>query len=114
MASTSADVPKLIGARVKRREDPRLITGHAQYVDDLQPARCVHMAVRRSEYAHARIVRIDTEAAKAMPGVLGVYTAEDVSEIPSLPAAPATPDTRLAPRPVLASGKVRYVGEPIA
>jgi carbon-monoxide dehydrogenase large subunit len=67
-----------IGARVKRKEDPRLITGSGSYVDDFQPRRQAHMAVLRSSYAHARIKSIDTSAAKQAPGVIAVYTGADL------------------------------------
>ncbi|RIK46869.1 MAG: carbon monoxide dehydrogenase [Chloroflexi bacterium] len=68
----------MIGARVRRKEDPRLITGSSLYVDDLQLAGMAHVAFVRSPYAHAKINGIDTSAAKAAPGVIGVYTNADV------------------------------------
>jgi len=72
---------KQVGARVKRKEDPRLITGSATYVDDLQPRRLAHMAILRSTYAHANIRGIDTTAAKALPGVVAVYTGADFNKL---------------------------------
>ncbi len=68
---------KQVGARVKRKEDPRLITGRSSYVDDLQPRRLAHLAILRSSYPHARIRRIDTTAAKNHPGVVAVFTGEE-------------------------------------
>jgi carbon-monoxide dehydrogenase large subunit len=113
--TSQVEVPKLVGTRVKRREDPRLITGHGIYVDDIQPAHALHLGVRRSEYAHARIRSINTDAAKAIPGVVGVYTADDlVGIVAPMPAAPATPDNKIAPRNVLTKDKARHVGDPIA
>jgi carbon-monoxide dehydrogenase large subunit len=110
---TTTQVPKLVGARVKRREDPRLITGRASYVDDIQLVRMLYMAVVRSEHAHGRIVSVNTTRAKSMPGVRLVLTAEDIPPL-SLPSAPGTPDAKLPPHPPLARGKVRHVGDPIA
>lgn len=113
--TTQVEVPKLVGTRVKRREDPRLITGHAIYVDDIQLPRMTHMALRRSEYAHARILSINTDAARALPGVLAVLTADDLDGvIGALPTVPATPDTKLPPHLPLAKGTVKHVGDPIA
>jgi len=72
----AALTPKLVGARVKRLEDPRLLAGRGSYVDDRQVPGMVHVAFRRSELAHARIVRVDVARARALPGVIGVYTME--------------------------------------
>jgi carbon-monoxide dehydrogenase large subunit len=113
--TTPVEIPKLVGTRVKRREDPRLITGHGQYVDDIQFVHGLSMAIRRSELAHARIRSIDTSKAKAVPGVVAVLTAADLGDAAvQTPAAPATPDAKLAPRHVLTGDKVRHVGDPIA
>jgi carbon-monoxide dehydrogenase large subunit len=98
----------LIGARVLRKEDPNLITGRGQYVDDLAPAGCTHMAFVRSTQAHARIVAIDASGARALPGVLEVWTADDVADLPPCPGVPGLE------RPLLAKDKVRFVGEPVA
>ncbi|HEX6031581.1 MAG TPA: hypothetical protein VFY90_09110, partial [Tepidiformaceae bacterium] len=62
-------LPKLVGERIKRREDPRLIQGRATYVDDLKLAGMLHMAFKRSDIAHGKIKIIDTSAAESMPGV---------------------------------------------
>ena len=69
---------KVIGKRVKRVEDPRLLTGGALFVGDVNLPNMLHAAFVRSDYAHARIKSIDTSAAKEIPGVVGVYTAEDM------------------------------------
>src|SRR6266700_2823755 len=71
-------VAAMLGAPIKRREDPRLITGQATYVDDIKLLGMLHMAVLRSPYGHARIVSINTQAARELPGVTAVYTAEDL------------------------------------
>src|ERR687892_753037 len=80
--TTSAPVlPKLIGQRVKRREDPRLIQGRATYVDDVKIAGLQHIAFKRSDIAHGRIRSIDTSAAEAMEGVEAVFTGRQLAEL---------------------------------
>ena len=71
--AASPVLPKLVGTRVKRREDPRLIRGGGTYVDDIALVGMQHLAFKRSDVAHGRIRSIDTSAAKAMPGVEAVY-----------------------------------------
>ena len=68
-------LPKLVGQRVKRREDPRLIQGRGTYVDDVKIAGMQHIAFKRSDVAHGKIKKIDVSAAKAMEGVEAVFTA---------------------------------------
>lgn len=99
----------LVGARVLRKEDPRLLTGKGTFVDDLQPTGCVHAVFVMSSHAHADIVSIDARAALAMPGVLGVWTAADFLDYPDVPGG--LPELE---RPVLARNKVRFAGEPVA
>jgi aerobic carbon-monoxide dehydrogenase large subunit len=108
--------PKFVGMPIKRREDPRLITGTATYVDDLHLPGLTYMAVLRSPYAHARIVGLETQAAGQDPRVLAVLTGEDVKEVPGpLPIADVElPDLKLPKHYPLAVGKVRHVGEPVA
>ncbi|MEZ4671501.1 MAG: molybdopterin cofactor-binding domain-containing protein [Anaerolineae bacterium] len=77
----------LIGSSIKRREDPRLITGEARYLDDVRLPGMLHAAVLRSPYAHARIKSIDTSAAAALPGVVGVFTGKDFADVNPLPCA---------------------------
>jgi len=103
--------PKIIGARVKRTEDPRLLTGRGSFVDDRQ-GNTLHVAFRRSEHAHARIASIDCVAARAAPGVIAVFTADDLAVKP-LVAASRMKGYYATPILPLARGKVRYVGEPI-
>ncbi len=78
---------KVIGTSIKRREDPRLITGEAKYLDDIQLPGMLHAAILRSPYAHARIRRINTEKAAALPGVVAVFTGADFKDLPPLPCA---------------------------
>jgi carbon-monoxide dehydrogenase large subunit len=77
----------LIGARMKRVEDPGMITGTAKYIDDLKLPGMAHVAILRSPYAHARIKGIDTSKAEAQPGVVAVYTGKDFEHLPPLPCA---------------------------
>lgn len=99
----------LVGAKVLRKEDPRLLTGAGRFVDDLHPAGCAFAAFVASSEAHARILSIDMSAALAMEGVLGVFTAEDFASFPDLPGG--MPGLT---RPVLARDIARFVGEPVA
>jgi carbon-monoxide dehydrogenase large subunit len=106
--------PKHVGARVKRTEDPRLLTGRGSYVDDRQVHGMLHVAFCRSDQAHAHIVSIDASAARARPGVVAVLTAADIMDA----AVAVHAVSRMAgyyPTPILplASAKVRFVGEPI-
>jgi aerobic carbon-monoxide dehydrogenase large subunit len=78
---------RLIGARMKRVEDPGMITGTAKYIDDLKLPGMAHVAILRSPYAHARIKGIDTAKAAAQPGVVAVYTGKDFEHLPPLPCA---------------------------
>jgi aerobic carbon-monoxide dehydrogenase large subunit len=110
--AVSPVLPKLIGQRIKRREDPRLIQGRATYVDDIKIAGMQHLAFKRSEVAHGRIVSIDTRAAQAMDGVEAVFTGADL--VPLIGPMPiATPFPAPEHRAV-AVDVVRYVGEPVA
>jgi carbon-monoxide dehydrogenase large subunit len=112
---------KIIGKRVKRVEDPRLLTGGALFVDDVNLPDMLHAAFLRSDYAHARIKSIDTSQAAALPGVVGVFTAEDMGEDwepgPPLVSPPPTLEnvTFHSRRQVpLVKDKVRHAGEIIA
>src|SRR5437899_2247920 len=78
---------KLVGTSIKRREDPRLITGEAKYIDDIQLPGMVHVAILRSPHAHAKIKSINTKKAAALPSVIGVFTGEDFKALPPLPCA---------------------------
>src|SRR3954452_16949839 len=78
---------ELIGASVRRVEDPRLLRGEARYLDDLKLHGAAHVAILRSPYAHARIRSIDTDRAAAAPGVVGVFTGRDFEHLNPLPCA---------------------------
>jgi carbon-monoxide dehydrogenase large subunit len=105
-------LPKLVGQRVKRREDPRLIQGRATYVDDIKVAGMQHLAFKRSDVAHGRIRSLDTSAALAMDGVEAVYTGAQIAElVPPMPVGTPWP----APEHrAVAVDTVRYSGEPVA
>src|SRR5450631_4153100 len=71
--------PRHVGMPIRRTEDPRLLTGNGEYAADRKPDRALHVAFRRSEQPHAAIVRIDTARAKTAPGVIAVFSAEDLA-----------------------------------
>lgn len=105
-------LPKLVGERVKRREDPRLIQGRATYVDDVALVGMQHLAFKRSDIAHGRIRSMDTSAAEAMEGVEAVFTGAQMAELlaPMPIGTPfPSPDHR-----AVAVDTVRYVGEAVA
>ncbi len=104
-----------VGQPVPRLEDVRMLRGRGQYVDDIQPSRLLHAAVLRSPVAHARLRSVDVTAAKALPGVRAVYTAADFQpRVPEIPLRmEPRPELARFVQPVLAHGKLRYVGEPI-
>jgi carbon-monoxide dehydrogenase large subunit len=99
------------GTAVRRLEDPPLIKGEGVYTDDIALPDAVHAAFVRSEAAHAQITRVETEAAAAAPGVVGVFTAADLG-LGVLPPGPMAPDDML--RPILAADRARFQGEAIA
>src|SRR3989454_437232 len=103
-----------VGKRMKRKEDPRMIRGISHYTDDLKLAGMVYCAFARSPHAHAEIKAIRTDAAKALPGVIAVYTSADTTSLGPVPCAIQMPDLKIPRHPVLAEGRVRYVGEPVA
>ena len=105
-------LPKLVGQRVKRREDPRLVQGHGTYVDDVKLVGLRHAAFKRSDVAHGRIRSIDTAAAEAMDGVEAVFTGAQIAEFLD-PMPIGTPFPSPEHRAV-ATDVVRYVGEPVA
>jgi carbon-monoxide dehydrogenase large subunit len=110
-----------IGQPVRRVEDRRFITGHGNYVDDIQRPRQSYAFMLRSPHAHARIAAIDAAAARSAPGVLAVFTGEDLARdgigpIPCLSAVTnrdGSPSV-LPPHPAIARGRVRHVGDTVA
>ena len=110
--AASPVLPKLVGQRVKRREDPRLIQGHGTYVDDVKIVGMRHAAFKRSDVAHGRIRSLDTTAAEAMDGVEAVFTGAQIAGFLD-PMPIGTPFPSPEHRAV-ADDVVRYVGEPVA
>ncbi|MEM7428686.1 MAG: xanthine dehydrogenase family protein molybdopterin-binding subunit [Pseudomonadota bacterium] len=107
--------PKIIGTSVPRVEDPRLLTGHGKFTDDRKLPGMLHVAIRRSDHAHARIVGVDTAAAAAMPGVVGVYHADDLEGlVRPVHATSRMKDYHSTPLHPLAKDKVRFAGEAVA
>ena len=106
--------PQFIGAKVMRREDPRLLAGEGNYVADIKRHGMLHIAFRRSDHAHALITNVDVSAAQAMEGVVAVYTGADIRRL----ANPYQATSRMKNYqatfiPPLAVDKVRYVGEAV-
>src|SRR5262249_25759256 len=107
-----------IGQPVRRVEDRRFITGRGNYLDDISRPRQAHAFMLRSPHAHARIGKVDTAAAASAPGVLAVYTGEELARdglgtIPCLSAVAncdGSPSV-LPPHPAIASDRVRHVGD---
>jgi carbon-monoxide dehydrogenase large subunit len=111
---------RFFGQRIKRNEDPRLLTGQALFVDDVHLPRMAHVAFVRSPFAHARINSIDVTAALEMPGVVAIYTAADLGDYwaPGPLLVPPPPIERCEfhqrTQVPLARDKVRHLGEPVA
>lgn len=108
-----------IGASSKRREDIRFLTGEGNYTDDINLHGQAHVFFLRSDIAHGVLNSVDTSAAEGMPGVVKIFTGADFAEVGSIPCGWQVTDKHGAPmqeprHPVLAEGKVRHVGEPIA
>ena len=112
MAVATPVLPKLVGERVKRREDPRLIQGRGTYVDDIKITGMRHMAFKRSDIAHGKITSVDITAAAAMDGVEAVYTGADIAKI--LAPMPIGTPFPSPPHHAVAVDTVRYAGEPVA
>ncbi|MGH7497469.1 MAG: xanthine dehydrogenase family protein molybdopterin-binding subunit, partial [Gemmatimonadales bacterium] len=110
-------MPSLFGSSIKRREDPRLITGTATYTDDVKLPGLTYAAILRSPYAHARVTRVDVSEAKKAPGVIAVYTGADIKDrVTPVPCAWNVPncDLKVPAHPLLAYDKVRYAGDGVA
>jgi carbon-monoxide dehydrogenase large subunit len=105
---------RFVGQRVARREDARFLTGRGQFVDDIPLPGALHAAFARSDVARGKIVSVDTEAAKATPGVVAVYVASDLAHLVRNHKVDDEPPGRERPFRLLADGDVRCVGEPIA
>jgi carbon-monoxide dehydrogenase large subunit len=108
-----------IGRSLRRLEDPRFLSGHGRYVDDVDVAGQLHGIVLRSPHGHAAIEGVDTAAARAMPGVRGVFTAADldadgIGPLPCIAQLATVAPVIVPPRRALARDRVRHVGDPVA
>ena len=112
--ATSHSPIGLIGASIRRVEDAPLITGVGCYTDDIELPGMLHLAFLRSPYPHAKLISIDTRAAKAMAGVVAVVTGDDLSEQLHVAAVPMVPGMKIPPHPLLAGRAVHAVGTPVA
>ncbi len=114
MATTITVPDTLAGKRVRRKEDPRLITGTATYVDDIRMPGMHFVCVLRSPHAAARIEAVRTEAAANHPGVAAVFTGADLKGVGAVPCGVSLPDLRVPHHPLLAQDRVYFVGHPVA
>src|SRR5579871_1235784 len=114
MATTTVKPDTLVGKKIRRREDPRLITGTATYVDDIKMPGMHHACIVRSPPAAARIKGINVKPALGRPGVVAVFTGADVKDAGSVPCVANLPGLRVPPHPMLAQDRVYFVGHPVA
>src|SRR5881628_1225765 len=114
MATTITKSETLVGKRIRRREDPRLITGTATYVDDIKMPGMHHACIVRSPHAAAKIRSINTRPALDRPGVVAVFTGADVDSVGPVPCGASLPGLRVPPHAVLAKDRVYFVGHPVA
>ena len=114
MSPVTTETPTYVGKRIKRKEDPRMITGTATYLDDIKLPNMHFAAIVRSPYAAARIDRIDAAAALALPGVVAVFTGADLDDVGNVPCGVSLPGLRIPPHAILAQGRVYFSGHPVA
>src|SRR5262245_12519227 len=114
MTTAAPASARVFGSGIRRREDPRLLTGTARYTADITLPGMAHAAILRSPHGHARIRKIDTSRAKSAPGVVAVFTSADTEgALQPIPCAWLLPNAELktAPYRALATDVVRYVGD---
>jgi carbon-monoxide dehydrogenase large subunit len=113
MKAPNIGAGRYIGQRVRRKEDPRLLTGRGQFVDDIALPGMLHVAFARSSIARGNVLSIKTDGAREVPGVHAVYTQEDLArfKVDMLSFYLTPPEVEITP---LANGRVAYVGEPVA
>ena len=114
MATTTIRPATLVGKKIRRKEDPRLITGTATYLDDIKMPGMHHATIVRSPHAAAKIRGIDTAAARALRGVAAVFTGEDVKHLGAVPTAASLPGLRVPHHHLLAQDRVYFQGHPVA
>jgi aerobic carbon-monoxide dehydrogenase large subunit len=114
MATTTTKTETLVGKRIRRREDPRLITGTATYVDDIQMPGMHHACIVRSPHGAAKIKSIDIKPALEFPGVAAVFTGKDTEKVGPVPCGASLPGLRVPHHHILAMDRVYFVGHPVA
>ncbi len=114
MATTITKTETLVGKRLRRLEDPRLITGTATYVDDIKMPGMHHACILRSPHGAAKIRSIDIKPALDHPGVVAVFTGKDVAGVGPVPCGASLPGLRVPPHAILAKDRVYFVGHPVA
>src|SRR5437016_6197798 len=115
MATTTiTKTEKLTGKRIRRKEDPRLITGTATYVDDIKMPGMHHACIVRSPHAAAKIRSVNTKPALERPGVVAVFTGADVESVGPVPCGASLPGLRVPHHAILAKDRVYFVGHPVA
>src|SRR3989304_5404026 len=107
---------KYVGASIKRKEDPRFIQGKGSYVANLQLPNMAYVAIKRSPYGHARIKGINTKKAAALPGVIAVFTGQELIDggVGKLPCGWVVPGTKIPARWPLMPDEVNHVGDGVA
>ena len=114
MATTVTNIEKLVGKRIRRKEDPRLITGTATYVEDIKLPGMHHAVIVRSPHGAANVKGIDISKAAALPGVAAVFTGADITGVGSVVCGADLPGLRKPVHHILAQSRVYYVGHPVA
>jgi carbon-monoxide dehydrogenase large subunit len=114
MATTITKPETLVGKRIRRREDPRLITGTATYVDDIKMPGMHYATIVRSPHAAARIRSINTKKAEAHKGVIAVFTGKDTQKVGPVPCGASLPGLRVPHHHILAMDRVYFAGHPVA
>ncbi len=114
MATTITKTETLVGKRIRRREDPRLITGTATYVDDIKMPGMHHACIVRSPHGAAKIKSIDIKKALELPGVAAVFTGKDTENVAPVPCGASLPGLRVPHHHLLAIDRVYFVGHPVA
>jgi carbon-monoxide dehydrogenase large subunit len=114
MTPTITETKTFVGQRIKRKEDPRMITGTATYLDDIKLPGMHYAVLVRSPYAAAHVNSIDASAALEFPGVAGVFTGADLDDVGNVPCGVSLPGLRIPEHSVLAKGRVYYSGHPVA
>ena len=115
MTRTEGGTGRYFGQEIRRREDPRHLTGRGRFTDDLAPSGMLYAAVLRSPHAHALIRSVDAEGARELPGVVAVFTGADLKDrMVPLPPNWVLPGMSVPKHPALAHERVRYVGDGVA